>query len=49
MSEPEKLIELIPVDESGRGRGGRRGGRRGRGRGKAHEREKTVKLMKKKL
>ena len=41
MSEPEKLIELIPVDESGRGRGGRRGGRRGRGRGKAHEKEKN--------
>ena len=44
MSEPEKLIELIPVDESGRGRGGRRGGRRGRGRGKAHEREKNSEI-----
>ena len=43
MSEPENLIELIPVDERGRGRGGRnggRGGRRGRGRGKGYEKEK---------
>ena len=43
MSEPEKLIELIPVDESGRGRGGRRGGRGGRrggGRGRFHEKPK---------
>ena len=38
MTEPEKLIELIPVDESGRGRGGRRGGRGGR-RGRGHGRE----------
>jgi len=43
MSEPEKLIELIPVDEGGRGRGGRRGGRGGRrggGRGRFHEKPK---------
>ena len=43
MSEPEKLIELIPVDEGGRGRGGRRGGRGGRrggGRGRFHEEPK---------
>ena len=43
MSEPEKLIELIPVDETGRGRGGKRGGRggkRGRFHGKGHEKEK---------
>jgi len=42
MSEPEKLIELIPVDESGRGRGGKRGGRggkRGRFHGKGHGKE----------
>ena len=38
MTEPEKLIELIPVDESGRGRGGRRGGRGGR-RGRGHGRD----------
>ena len=40
--EPEKQIELIPVDEfRGHGRGGRggRGGRRGRGRGRGHGRE----------
>ena len=43
MSEPEKLIELIQVDEAGRGRGGKRGGRggkRGRFHGKGHEKEK---------
>ena len=42
MSEPEKLIELIPVDESGRGRGGKRGGKggkRGRFHGKGHGKE----------
>ena len=43
MSEPEKLIELIPVDETGRGRGGKRGGRggkRGRFHGRGHGKEK---------
>ena len=47
MTEPEKLIELIPVDESGRGRGGRRGGRggrRGRGRGREFEKGKFGEL-----
>ena len=46
MSEPEKLIELMPVDENNKGPGGnRRGrggrGRRGRGRGKGLENERT--------
>ena len=32
MSEPEKLIELMPVDENNKGPGGNRRGRGGRGR-----------------
>ena len=42
MSQPEKLIELMPVDERGKGRGGNRRGRGGRGgrRGRAHEKDK---------
>ena len=45
MSEPEKLIELMPLDENSKGKGGiRRGrggrGRRGRGRGNSLERER---------
>ena len=49
--EPEKQIELIPVDEfRGRGRDGRggRGGRRGRGRGRGHAEKEIQNLLKKK-
>ena len=45
MSEPENLMELIEVDESGKGRGrggkrGGRGGKRGRGRSREYHKEK---------
>ena len=40
MNEPEKLTELVPIDEKKQLRGGKRGGNKGRGREKNYGRER---------
>ena len=40
MNEPEKLTELVPIDEKKQLRGGKRGGKKGRGREKNYGRER---------